>query len=81
MSTQGRHCVIEDCLITDSGGGIVVNGWDNYGVIVRRNTVIGSLGSGIYLQDRPTHCLVEDNLVVRCTLNPAHENWWAASSR
>lgn len=79
MSTQGRHCVIEDCLITDSGGGIVVNGWDNYGVIVRRNTVIGSLGSGIYLQDRPTHCFVEDNLAVRCTPNPAHEDGWTGS--
>jgi hypothetical protein len=79
IEVVGDDSVVEDCLVTDSGGGIRVSGWDRYGVIVRRNTVIGALANGIYLQDRPTHCLVEDNLVVRCTLNPAHEDWWSGS--
>ena len=73
------HAVIEDCLLTDCGGGICVGGWDNHGVIVRRNTVIGSLSSGIFLQDRPTGCLIQDNLAIRCTLNPAHEDCWIGS--
>ena len=73
------HAVIEDCLVTDCGGGICVVSWDNHGVIVRRNTVIGSLGSGIFLSDRPTGCLVQDNLAIRCTLNPAHEDCWIGS--
>ena len=75
----GSHSVVEDCLVTDCGGGIAVGGWDNDGVIVRRNTVLGALGCGIYLQDRPTHCFIEDNLAVRCTLNPAHDDGWLGS--
>jgi hypothetical protein len=75
----GDDAVVEDCLITDCGGGIVASGWDRRGVIVRRNTVIGTLGNGIFLQDRPTHCRVEDNLVIRCTLNPWHQPWWMGS--
>ena len=77
--TSANHCVVEDCLITDCGGGIGVGGWDSHGTIVRRNTVVGTLGNGIYLQDRPTFCRIEDNLAVRCTLNPAHEDCWIGS--
>ena len=79
IAVSGSHCVVEDCLVTDCGGGIGASGWDHHGVIVRRNTVIGARGNGIFLQDRPTHCLIEDNLVVRCTLNPAHEAGWLGS--
>jgi hypothetical protein len=79
IEVGGDDSIVEDCLVTDSGGGVWVNGWDRSGVIVRRNTVIGALGNGIYLQDRPTHCFVEDNLVVRCTLNPAHDDGWIGS--
>ncbi len=75
----GDDAVVEDCLITDCGAGIVASGWDRRGAIVRRNTVIGALGNGIFLQDRPTHCRVEDNLVIRCTLNPWHQAWWLGS--
>ena len=76
----GCQAVVEDCLVTDCGG-IAVSGWDNEGVIVRRNTVIGSLGCGIFLQDRPTHCFVEDNLAVRCTLNRPMRTPGSAASR
>ena len=38
-----------------------------------------ALANGIYLQDRPTHCFVEDNLAVRCTLNPTCEDSWIGS--
>ena len=75
----GDDSVVEDCLVTDSGAGICVGGWDRRGVIVRRNTVIGSLSSGIFLQDRPTGCLIQDNLAIRCTLNPACEDCWIGS--
>ena len=53
----GCQSVVEDCLVTDCGGGIVVGGWDNEGVIVRRNTVIGALGCGIFLPG-PPHALL-----------------------
>lgn len=79
IGVGGDDTVVEDCLVTDSGGGIVVSGWDRRGAIVRRNTVIGCLGNGIFLQDRPTFCRVEDNLVVRCTLNPWHAVLWSGS--
>jgi hypothetical protein len=79
IEVVGDDSIVEDCLVTDSGGGVWVNGWDRYEVIIRRNTVIGSLGNGIYLQDRPMHCFVEENLAVRCTLNPAHEDCWVGS--
>jgi hypothetical protein len=75
----GDDSLVEDCLVTDSGGGIVVGGWDRRGVLLRRNTVIGALGNGIFLQDRPTHCRVEDNLTIRCALNPAHEDCFVGS--
>jgi hypothetical protein len=75
----GDDAVVEDCLIADCAGGIVASGWDRRGVAIRRNTVIGALGNGIFLQDRPTHCRVEENLVIRCTLNPWHQPWWMGS--
>ncbi len=75
----GEDSVIEDCVITDSGGGIVAGGWDQRGAIIRRNTVIGTLNCGIFLQDRPTQCRVEENLVIRCTLNPWHQVLWSGS--
>jgi len=75
----GDESLVEDCLVTDSGGGIVVGGWERRGVIVRRNTVIGALGNGIFLADRPRQCLVEDNLTIRCALNPAHEDCFVGS--
>ena len=71
--------VAEDCLVTDSQAGIRIAGWDSRGGVIRRNTVIGCLANGIFLQDRPTHCRIEDNLVVRCTLNPWHQPWWMGS--
>jgi hypothetical protein len=76
---SGDDDVVEDCLVTDCGAGIVASGWDRRGAIIRRNTVIGTLGNGIFLQDRPTHCRVEDNLVIRCTLNPWRQPWWMGS--
>ena len=79
IGASGNDCVVEDCLVTDCGGGIGASGWDSRGKIVRRNTVIGALGNGIFLQDRPTHCFVEDNLAVRCSLNPACEDCWDGS--
>jgi hypothetical protein len=69
---SGDDAVVEDCLAVDCGGGVVAGGLNRRGAIIRRNTVIGALGCGIYLIDRPTGCLVEDNLVIRATLNPWH---------
>lgn len=75
----GDDAVAEDCLVSRCGHGIRVAGWDRRGALVRRNTVIECLGNGIFLQDRPTACRVEENLVVRCTLNPAHAVGWLGS--
>lgn len=75
----GDDAVAEDCVATDCVGGIRISGWNRRGVIVRRNTVIGALANGIMLQDRPAACLVEDNLVIRCTRNPWHQVLWAGS--
>jgi hypothetical protein len=77
--TRGDDAVVEDCVVTDCGAGIVIPDWNRRGVILRRNTVIGTIASGLHLQDRPTGCLVEDNLAVRCSLNPAHLNGWDGS--
>jgi hypothetical protein len=75
----GDDTVVEDCLVTDCVGGICASGWNRRGCLIRRNTVIGCLGNGIFLQDRPTGCRVEDNLVIRCTLNPWHAVLWSGS--
>jgi len=75
----GEDAVAEDCLVTDCVAGIRASGWDRRGAIIRRNTVIGCLSNGIFLQDRPTGCTVEDNLVLRCTLNPWHAVLWSGS--
>ncbi|MBM3499073.1 MAG: right-handed parallel beta-helix repeat-containing protein, partial [Armatimonadetes bacterium] len=75
----GDDTTVQDCLVTDCAAGIVASGWDRRGVVIRRNTVIGALGNGIFLQDRPTHTRIEDNLVIRCTLNPWHQGWWMGS--
>jgi hypothetical protein len=75
----GDDAIVEDCLVIDSGAGIRAAGWDTRGAIIRRNTIIGCLQNGIFLQDRPTTCLVEDNLVIRCTLNPWHYVGWLGS--
>jgi len=79
ISVSGDDSLVEDCLVTDSGHGIGVVGWNCRGVIIRRNTIIGALGNGIFLSDRPTQCVVEDNLALRCTLNPANEDCWVGS--
>lgn len=79
LGAWGDDGVIEDCRITDCGGGVTTSGWDRRGVIIRRNTIIGCLGNGINLQDRPSGCVVQDNLVIRCTLNPWHAILWSGS--
>jgi len=71
--------IVEDCQSLDCGMGFSTGGWDRRGVIIRRNTVIGSLHNGINLQDRPTGCFVEDNLAVRCTVNPSQTDEWSGS--
>lgn len=76
---MGEDSVAEDCLVTDCGNGIRVAGWHRRGAVIRRNTVLGCLVNGIFLQDRPTVCRVEENLVMRCSLNPWHEVLWAGS--
>jgi hypothetical protein len=79
IQVGGDDCIVEDCLVTDSRNGIGVDGWDRRGAILRRNTIIGILGDGIFLADRPIQCLVEDNLVIRAALNPTRSLTWAGS--
>lgn len=79
IALNGDDAVVQDCRVTDSGTGISTSGWDRRGVVIRGNTVIGCLGNGINLQDRPTGCSVQDNLVIRCTLNPWHAVLWSGS--
>ncbi|MGD0094051.1 MAG: right-handed parallel beta-helix repeat-containing protein [Planctomycetota bacterium] len=79
FGAYGDDAVIADCQSLDCGMGFLTGGWDRRGVVFRRNTVIGSLHNGINLQDRPTGCFVEDNLAVRCTLNPSHTDEWSGS--
>jgi hypothetical protein len=79
IDLAGDDAVVEDCDVRRCANGIRVAGWDRRGCIVRRNTVVECLANGIFLQDRPTHTLVEDNLVVRCTLNPWHAVLWSGS--
>ncbi len=79
IAANGDDAVVEDCRVTDCGTGISTSGWDRRGVIIRRNTVIGCLGNGINLQDRPTGCFAQDNLVIRCTRNPWHAVLWSGS--
>jgi hypothetical protein len=79
FGAHGDDAVVEDCQSLDCGMGFTVSGWDRRGVVFRRNTVIGSLHNGINLQDRPTACLVEDNLAIRCTRNPANTDEWSGS--
>ncbi|MBI2299398.1 MAG: right-handed parallel beta-helix repeat-containing protein [Armatimonadetes bacterium] len=79
IEVAGDDCIVEDCVLTGCGAGIRVTGWDCCGAVVRRNTVLDCLGNGITLQDRPTGCRVEDNLVARCTLNPWHGVGWLGS--
>jgi hypothetical protein len=76
---MSNDTTVEDCLVTDCGAGMCAGGWDARGAVIRRNTVLGCLRNGIFLQDRPTACRVEDNLVIRCTLNPWHEVGWLGS--
>ena len=79
ISVSGDDSLVQDCEVTDSADGIVVMGWDCRGVTLRRNTVVDVQGHGILLVDRPTQCVVEDNLVVRCTLNSEHSESWLGS--
>jgi hypothetical protein len=79
IQVVGSESIVRDCVASRSSQGIVVSGWDRHGTTLQRNTVRDIFGNGILLVDRPTQCLIEDNLVIRCTLNPANESDWLGS--